>query len=148
MRRGIVWTAVAATLLACAGAGAQAALLAKTYQFKADTQLQVGETIDGGLRLDSIQFFLPSTAGAPGMRTGGSVRADVSISNLGKERTMFGIAIALFDDQGRLLGAANGGPRIFPLRSERQGTFRLVFDGVNGEAYKATQFKIAIETKP
>ncbi len=148
MRRGIVGTVVAASLLAGGWTGASAALLSKTYQFKPETVLQVGEALEGGLRLDSVQFFLPSTSGVPGMRTGGSVRADVSISNLGKERQMFGVAIALFDDQGRLLGAANGGPRIFPLRPDRQGTFRLVFDGVNGEAYKATQFKISIETKP
>ena len=148
MRRSIVLTVVAAALLACAGAGAQAAILAKTFQFKPEVVLQVGESLEGGIRLDSVQFFLPSSAGVPGMRTGGLVRAEVSISNLGKEKQMFGIAIAVFDDQGRLLGAANGGPRVFPLRPERQGTFQLVFDGVNGEAYKATQFKIAIETKP
>ena len=148
MRRSIVLTVVAASLLACAGAGAQAAILAKTFQFKPEVVLQVGESLEGGIRLDSVQFFLPSSSGVPGMRTGGLVRAEVSISNLGKEKQMFGIAIAVFDDQGRLLGAANGGPRVFPLRPERQGTFQLVFDGVNGEAYKATQFKIAIETKP
>ena len=148
MRRSIVLTVVAASLLACAGAGAQAAILAKTFQFKPEVVLQVGESLEGGIRLDSVQFFLPSSSGVPGMRTGGLVRAEVSISNLGKEKQMFGIAVALFDDQGRLLGAANGGPRVFPLRPERQGTFQIVFDGVNGEAYKATQFKIAIETKP
>jgi len=148
MRRGIVLAVVAASLLAFAGAGAQAAILAKTFQFKPEVVLQVGESLEGGIRLDSVQFFLPSSSGVPGMRTGGLVRAEVSISNLGKEKQMFGIAIAVFDDQGRLLGAANGGPRVFPLRPERQGTFQIVFDGVNGEAYKATQFKIAIETKP
>ncbi len=149
MRRGIVVsTVVAASLLAGAGAGAQAAILAKTFQFKPDTVLQVGDSLEGGLRLDSVQFFLPSSSGVPGMRTGGTVKAEVSISNIGKEKQMFGIAIALFDDQGRLLGAANGGPRLFPLRPDRQGPYTVVFDGVNGEAYKATQFKISIETKP
>jgi hypothetical protein len=148
MRRGIALAVVAAALLAGAGIEARAALLSKTFQFKPGTELQVGEDMEGGLRLDSVQFFLASTAGMPGMTTGGVPRAEVSISNLGKESQMFGIAIVLLDDQGRLVGAANGGPRMFPLRSERQGKFRLVFDGVNGEAYKATQFKIAVETKP
>jgi hypothetical protein len=148
MRRGIVVAAVAGALLAGASSGAHAALLSKTFQFKPGTVLQVGEEIEGGLRLDSIQFLLPSTSGAPGFRTGGVPRADVSISNIGKTSQMFGVAIVLLDDEGHLLAAGNGGPRVFPLRSERQGTFRVVFDGVNGEAYKATQFKIAIETKP
>jgi hypothetical protein len=139
---------VTATLLAGASLGAQAALLSKTYQFKPGIELQVGEEVEGGLRLDSVQFYLPSTAGLPGTMTGGVPRAEISISNLGKERQMFGIAVVLLDDQGRLVGAANGGPRVFPLRAERQGTFRVVFDGVNGEAYKAVQFKIALETKP
>ena len=148
MRRGIVSAIVAASLLACGGGNARAAILAKTFQFKPDVVLQVGESLEGGLRLDSVQFYLPSSAGVPGMRTGGLVRAEVSVSNLGTDKQMFGIAIALFDDQGRLLGAGNGGPRVFPLRAERQGTFQIVFDGVNGEAYKASQFKISIETKP
>jgi hypothetical protein len=148
MRRCIALAVVAAALLTGAGIEARAALLSKTYQFKPGTELQVAEEVEGGLRLDSVQFLLPSTAGMPGISTGGVPRAEVSISNLGKESKMFGVAIVLLDDQGRLVGAANGGPRVFPLRSERQGKFRLVFDGVNGEAYKATQFKIAVETKP
>ncbi len=148
MKRGIAVAIVAATLLAGSFTGAGAALLTKTFQFKPDIVLQVGESIEGGLRLDTIQFFLPSSTGVPGLRTGGVPRAEVSISNLGTARQMFGVAIVLLDDQGRILGAANGGPRVFPLRANRQGTFRLVFDGVNGEAYKATQFKIGVETKP
>jgi hypothetical protein len=148
MRRRIAMAVVAAALLAASSASARAALLTKTYQFKPDIVLQVGESVEGGLRLDSIQIFLPSSTGVPGMRTGGVPRAEISISNLGTSRQMFGLAIVLLDDEGRLLGAANGGPRVFPLRPNRQGTFRLVLDGVNGEAYKATQFKIALETKP
>jgi hypothetical protein len=148
MRRGIVTAVVAPALLAGAFTFAEAAILSKTYQFKPEVELKVGESIEGGLRLDAVQFFLPSTAGAPGMRTGGTTRADISISNLGTASQMFGVAVVLLDDEGRLLGAANGGPRMFPLRANRQGTFRVVFDGVNGEAYKATQFKISIETKP
>ncbi|MBZ5639074.1 MAG: hypothetical protein LAO51_10020 [Acidobacteriia bacterium] len=148
MRRRIAMAVVAAALLTASSASARAALLTKTYQFKPDIVLQVGESVEGGLRLDSIQIFLPSSTGVPGLRTGGVPRAEISISNLGSSRQMFGLAIVLLDDEGRLLGAANGGPRVFPLRPNRQGTFRLVLDGVNGEAYKATQFKIALETKP
>jgi len=148
MKRGIVTAVVAAALLVGSFRGAGAALLSKTFQFKPGVELKVGENVEGGLRLDAVQFFLPSTSGVPGMRTGGTTRADVSISNLGTESQMFGVAIVLLDDEGRLLGAANGGPKMFPLRANRQGTFRVVFDGVNGEVYKATQFKIAIETKP
>ena len=147
MRLGISRVILAA-LLAGATAAADAAILSKTYQFKPDIDLQVGESLEGGLRLDSVHFFLPSSTGGMGYRSGGVPRAEVAVSNLGTDRQMYGVAIVLLDEQGRLVGAANGGPKIMGLRPQRQLTSRVVFDGVNGEAYKATQFKISIENKP
>ncbi len=137
--------AVAGALLAAAPAWA--ALLSKSFQFKPDTDLEISSPVEGGLRLDKVHFYLPSTTGEVSVR-GGTVRADVAVSNLGDHAQMFGIAIALLDDQGRLVGAANGGPKMLPLRPSRQGTYPLVFFHVNGEAYKATTFKITVETKP
>jgi len=147
MRLGISRVILAA-LLVGATAAADAAILSKTYQFKPDIDLQIGESLEGGLRLDSVHFFLPSSTGGMGYRSGGVPRADVAVSNLGTDRQMYGVAIVLLDEQGRLVGAANGGPKIMGLRPQRQLTSRVVFDGVNGEAYKATQFKISIENKP
>ena len=61
---------------------------------------------------------------------------------------MVGIAIALYDDEGHLLGVASGGNRISPVRPDRQKTFHLVFEGVTAEAHKATAFQISLEAKP
>ncbi len=135
-------------ILALATGTAQSALLSKTFKFKTDTTLEIAASVDGGLRLDTVRFYLPSTMGGPIVRTGGSVRADVAVSNTGTVSQKFGIAVALTDDDGRLLGAANGGTKFVSLKAGRQDTYRLVFDGVNGEAYKATRFMITIETKP
>ena len=55
--------------------------------------------------------------------------------------------VALFDEQGRLLGVASGGSRVNALKPSRQRTFKLVFDDVNREAYKAKTFQISIESK-
>lgn len=148
MRRSYAVMFVAIAIAIAATGSARAALLAKTYEFKAGVDLQIGEELTDGLRLDTVHFDVPS-GGASGQtdRTSGVARVEISISNFGKQSIYFGLAVVLLDGQGRLVGAGNGGPRIFPLRPDRQGKYRISFDGVNREAFKATQFKIAVETK-
>jgi hypothetical protein len=145
MRR-TAWPLVLA-LLAVAPAFSGAVLFSKTYQFKAGTDLLITQEIDEGLRLDSVRIDMPTSEDGTLDPTSGSPTVDVAVSNLGKESRMFGIAVALFDDEGRLLGAGNGGPKMFPLRAERQGTYRVPLHGVNRESPKATRFTVSVETK-
>jgi len=126
----------------------QAAILSKTYIFKADTTLDVGVEIDRGLRLDAIRFALPSTIDGKIVRTGGFATAHVAVSNTGEASRRVGIAVALYDDENRLLGVASGGVGLFPLKPDRQGTYSLTFENVNAEIPKATKFQISIEPKP
>ena len=126
----------------------EAGLLSKTYEFKEGVTLEVGAETDTGLRLDTVQLTLPSTTGGRFLRTGGLVRAEISISNTIDESRKVGIAIALFDAQGRLVGVASGGTKLLPIKPQRQRTYDLVFDYVNEDAYKATTFQISVEAKP
>lgn len=142
-------TPLALALILGMASPADAGLFTKTFKFKPDTTLEVGADLEGGVRLDTIRFRLPATGeGGKVTRVGGVVKAEVAVSNVGASAKTIGIAIALLDDEGRLLAVGSGGTKLFPLRKERQMVYTLVFDGVNNEAANATVFKISVEPKP
>ena len=72
---------------------------------------------------------------------------EVSLSNTADRSLKVGVAIALFDADGRLVGVASGGSRWAPIKANRQKTFRLVFDNVNHEIFDTKTFQITVETK-
>ena len=126
---------------------AGAALFTKSYAFKPDTLLQVGTEAGGGLRLDTIQFLLSKDDGSPsGLFSGPKVK--VAISNLGTASARIDLAVAVLDDDGRLVGVASGGTQMFPLRPGRQMTYVLEFSRAESELSSGTSFKITIEPKP
>jgi len=57
------------------------------------------------------------------------------------------LALTWVDGQPRV-AVASGGSKFLPLMPDRHSFYTLVFDNVNGEAYKATSFKISVEPKP
>ncbi len=140
--------ALACAALLLAPAIARAELLSKTYEFRDGVTLEIGVETENGVRLDSIRFELPARDGNRILRTGGLVQAEVAISNIGDAKRRIGVAIALFDGSGNLVGVASGGNRVLPLKRERQQTFKLAFDDVNGSAHRAATFQISIETEP
>lgn len=146
-RLGIAIVTILAALAATAPAQA-ADLFSKAFKFKANTRLDVGIDLPEGLRLDSIEFGVPDAGGASPSSFMGQPKAEVAISNLGGKSIRVGIVISLTDDEGRLLGVASGGTKMFPLRTDRQMTYSLVFDDVNTEVSKATVFRVSIEAKP
>jgi hypothetical protein len=144
MRR--ILCAVFAALAVWPAGPAAAALLSKKYQFRPGVKLDVGTEIEGGLRLDTIQFVLPASAGSePHERTAGKPYAVVAVSNAAQQSRRVAIAIALFDDQGRLLGVASGGTRLLGIKPGRQTTYTLVFDDVNSEVHRASTFQLSVE---
>ncbi|MDB4324843.1 hypothetical protein N9971_00710 [bacterium] len=139
--------AVVSIVLIGASGVANAGLLSKTYRFKTDVALQVGETTSEGVRIDTVRFTLPATVGGSHMRTGGLARAQVALSNTVDTGVKVGIAIALFDEAGRLVAVASGGSKLASLKADRQKTFELVFDDVNREAFRAVTFQISVEAR-
>src|SRR5262249_59876944 len=103
--------------------------------------------IQPGLRLDSIEFVVPTDDGSPAGLFNGP-RVKIAISNVGEQAVKVGIALAAFDQENRLVGAAAGGTKMFPLRVDRQMVYTLDFEGVSAELPKATTFRISIEPKP
>ena len=58
-----------------------------------------------------------------------------------------GLAVALYDPNGRLVGVANGGTKMMALKPGQRKYYTLEFEGVNAEAHKAAKFQIALETR-
>jgi hypothetical protein len=134
-----------ATALAMSTPAVAAALTSKQYEYKPAVKLTTDVDLGEGLKLDSVMFRPPSSVGR-GFWKSGLLKVDVAISNFGQEAKKFGIAIALFDDNGRLLGVATHGTS-FPLKPERQAVYTLDFTNVNSEVFKATKFMISVEPK-
>jgi hypothetical protein len=145
MRR-TVCVAVAGALLFAVATPA-AALVSKRYRFQEGALLELGATAPGGLRLDSVRFKVPATTDDRITRAAGPFTARVRVSNTADRALRAALAIALFDEEGRLLAVASGGSATAKIKAGRQKSFTLVFDGVNAEAHKATAFQISLEAK-
>jgi hypothetical protein len=147
-RRGSAALAVLVSLAALwPAAPVRADLLSKQYLFKADVVLEVGAATADGLRLDAVRFTLPATQAERFVRASGLIRADVAVTNTTADSRKVGLAIALFDAEGHLVGVASGGNKLGAVKAGEQKNFTLVFDGVNAEAPRATTFRISLESK-
>ena len=67
--------------------------------------------------------------------------------NTAEQPRMVGVAIAVFDEAGRLVGVASGGSKLLPLKPERQKTYTLLFSHVNGGMHAAKTFRITLESR-
>lgn len=112
-------------------------LVSRSYEFRAAVPLEVGERTPEGVRVDRVRFVVPDG--------GGIVRAEVRLSNTTATARRAGVAIALFDGEARLVGAANAGTSLLPLKPGRQRTFELVFDHVSRAAATARTFQLSVE---
>lgn len=121
-----------------------AALFSKAFTFKPDVTLEVGEELFDGIRLDSVQFVIPKGDPSDGGTFSGP-KVKVSISNLGTASAKVGIAIAVTDAEGKLVGVASGGTKLFPLRTDRQIVYTLPVDGVRADLATGTVFRISVE---
>jgi hypothetical protein len=143
MTRGFVCVLLV-LVLAGAALADDTTLLSKRYQFQADVILEVRAAGPEGLRLDAVQFRMPATVGGRLARTAGPLVARVELSNTGTSARRAGVALALFDDAGQLLGVGSGSASI---KAGRQRTVDVAFDGVSSGAPGATVFQISLEAR-
>lgn len=139
--------AVLTGMLIVAGSDARAELFSKAYAFKPNTVLEVGTELPGGLRLDSVQFIVSDDPASEGSVFSGP-KVKVGISNLGQKSVKIGVAIAVTDAEGKLVGVASGGTKLFPMRSDRAIVYSLSIGGVRSELANGTVFRISVEPTP
>ncbi len=124
-----------------------AATASGEYLFKMDVPLELKVVVEEGLTIETVRFYTNGTGPASFFRSGDVMKAEVAISNVSEQGKMIGLALALFDERGKLLGVASGGNKFLPQRNERQRTYSLVFNHVNALADTAASFKVTVETK-
>ncbi|MBD3866567.1 MAG: hypothetical protein IFK94_00435 [Acidobacteria bacterium] len=117
------------------------------YLFKIDVPLELGVVVEEGLTIETVRFYTSGRGPASFFRVGDVMKAEISISNVSENGKMVGLAVALFDEKGKLLGVASGGNKFLPQRDERQRTYTLVFNHVNALADTAASFKVTVETR-
>ncbi len=139
--------AVLAAAAILAARDVRAELFSKAYAFKPGTTLEMDAEMPGGLRLDSVQFILPADDAPQGGLFGGP-KIKVAISNLGTSSVKIGVAIAVTDADGRLVGVASGGTKLFPMRADRAIVYTLSINGVRSELSSGTVFRISVEPTP
>lgn len=120
--------------------------VSKSYEFKANTPLAVGLDLGDGVKFDSIEFVLPKPSGDGPTPLFEQPKAKVTVSNLGSAAAKIGIAIAVVDGEGALVGAGTGGTKMLPLRAGRQMAYTVVFDDVRAHLSSASAFRITFET--
>jgi len=109
--------------------------------------LEMSVPTKSGLRLDTVTFEMPETVEGRLTVASGLLRAHVVVSNLAAQARKVGLAIALYDDEDRLLAVASGGSKLASIKPDRSRSYRLVFEGVFAEALRATTFQISLEDK-
>ncbi len=140
---------IASIALAAAvgAASADPGLISKRFGFRQGVILEIGAATEDGARIDNVRFNVPTKVRGQISRVGGLFSAEIAISNTSSSSVRAGIAIALFDSQGQLVGAAGGGSKLGVIKPGRQKSFTLVFDGVNAAAGNADEFVISVETR-
>jgi hypothetical protein len=149
MNRHVIWMLawVLGSGLTMGQSPASSELLSKRYLFKNDVILKTSAEAGDTLRLDTVQFKMPTPKGDRLVRSGGLPAARVAVSNTSDRSIKVAVAIALYDADGRMLAVARAS-KLSAVRAGRQKTLILYFDGVNAEAHKAAEFQISLESKP
>lgn len=116
----------------------QAEFFCKRYDFAQEKYLQLNQRV-GDLEVMDLKFELP----VPGMTQN---RCVVSVKNYGAKRLKVNLAIALFDENGNLVGCGTTGTKFAGTRGGDVERYFVSFDYV-GQTIKTTKFVyLTVET--
>ena len=131
--------ALLAALLWSAPAGA--ALNSARYKFEGNKWLMLDLTVDD-VRTEQIRFDWP--AAVLGIKS--SYKAIVKVVNGSTKQVSIGLAVAIYDDDLKLLGTGSTGTKIGTIDPGDSAEFTVSFDHVTERLPQATQFHIALQT--
>jgi hypothetical protein len=95
------------------------------------------------VRTDVIRFDWPSAV--LGVKSG--YKAVVKVVNSSTKQVSAGLAVALYDGDGKLLGAGTTGTKIGTIDPGDSAEFTVSFDHVIERLSQTTQFQIALQTR-
>jgi hypothetical protein len=139
-RRG---AALLALLLLCAGFfTASADSAAARYRFEGNKWLTLDLAV-GEVHAEQIKFEWPATL----MRVKTGYKATVKISNGSSRQISVGIAVVLYDQETKMVGAGTTGTKLGTISPGESAQFSIDFDHVTQRLDQAAQFGIALEVR-
>ena len=141
LMRGLSLTALVMWLLASASPVVGASNSAR-YRWEGNQWLSLDVAV-GDVRADMIKFEWPSTI--MGIKTGH--KASVKIVNGSAHQTSIGLAIALYDEDSRLIGVGSVGTTIGTIDPGDSAEFNVTFNHTTERLNRVSQFHILLESR-
>lgn len=114
------------------------------FPYKWDVLLPLKVEVDG-LRLNTIFFNRREINSWPLKGAEFGTRAQIEVTNTAKKVRVPNFAVAVFDEEGRLLGVATGGSKITGVAPGETETFDLNFSRILQRLPKGTHFVLSLE---
>ena len=121
---------------------AGAALNSAQYKFEGNRWLSLDLAV-GDVRTDVIRFDWPSAV--LGIKTG--YKATVKVVNGSTRQASIGLALAVYDASGKLIGAGSSGTKIGTVDPGDSVDFEIEFNNVTERLEQAAQFQLALQTR-
>lgn len=120
--------------------------LSHRFKFHWDRLIPLNVEVDG-LKLNSIFFNRREVRSGLLKGADFGTRAEVEVTNTAKTPRIPGFVVAVFDEDGKLLGAASGGTKIGTVPPGNTETFQMNFRYVLERLPKGASFMISVELK-
>jgi len=114
------------------------------FSYQWDRLLPLQTEVDG-LKLNTIFFNRREIRSGILKGAEFGTRAQIEVTNSGKRSRMPNFAVAVLDDEGRLLGVATGGSKLTGVAPGETETFDLNFSRVLQRLPKGTHFVLSLE---
>jgi hypothetical protein len=114
------------------------------FPYQWDVVLPLKAEVDG-LRLNTIFFNRREVQAWPLRGAEFGTRARIEVTNTAKTTRVPNFAVAVFDDENRLLGVATGGSKLTGVAPGETESFDLNFSRVLQRLPKGTSFVLSVE---
>src|SRR6266436_2073729 len=112
------------------------------YKFEGNKWLSLDLAV-GDVRVETIRFEWPATL----LRIKTGYKATVKVVNGSSRQAGIGIAIALYDQEGKLVGTGTGGTTLGTIDPGDSAQISVDFSHVTERVEQTATFQIALETR-
>jgi hypothetical protein len=131
-------------LVTLAAASASAAVVTKRFDWAPQNGVQILDWTENGITVKQIAFDMGTVVKPTRLST---ARARVRVDNDSTVDVVPGIAVAVFDEQNRLVAAGDGGVKVGDLNKGARDEFTITFAHVFRNLDRAKYFYVTVETK-
>lgn len=129
-----------------AGPAAHADTASRKVKFDAGSTVPVKLNVQG-VEVGTIRFSLEGSVKLNPFKAGKGPEAFLTVKNVGTKALDFGIAVALYDEDGALIAASESN-HLGDLDPGEDGEISVMFRYVKRNLYRAKTVEIVLETLP